>query len=203
MKVRKTKYILFAILLWFIQPYSCLAQSPILENFSVFESSGNVYLNWTVGEGYTCSGIQIYHSLDSFNWKRIGEIGGICGSSSEAVSYSFVHEMPAFNTINKYRLQLGLLGFSNTLSITLIDIKKDGYRIYPNPVTNNSVIYFNNIRKQLCNLLVYNVSGSPVAQVNSNSDEFDISQIRLIAGLYFFTIRNEGGINLNGKFLVL
>ena len=203
MIMRKNKYILIAILLWFFQTSTCLAQSAILDNFSAFESSGKVYLSWTVAEGSTCNGIQIYHSLDSIDWERIGDIGGICGSSTESVSYSFVHDMPTLNTINIYRLQLGLSGFSNLVSISVLDIKAGGYRIYPNPIVNNSTIYFKNIQKQISKLSIYNLSGSPVSQTTSNTDQFEIGQINLKPGFFFFTITNDDGQLISGKFLVL
>ena len=71
--------------------------------------------------------------MDKINFNQIGEISGICGSKFEKISYSFEHPNPIKNRINYYRLALGGLGFSDTISIEILDFKY-GYQVRPNPM---------------------------------------------------------------------
>ena len=182
---------------------SLLAQSnEILDNFSVFENGGKVYLNWTVSSGSTCDGIEIFHSLDEIHFNSIGDIPGICGSSSESVSYSFVHESPNFNSVNNYRLRLGLIGFSDVISLTLIETKEDGYRVFPNPFKENSTLFFKNPKKQIYILTIYDQFGKTVSKQSGFNDKFILNRDDLTSGLFLFTLTPEDDTQITGKFLV-
>ncbi len=196
----------FALTFPFLQillTVNCFSQTTeTLDNFSAFESNGKVYLNWTVTSGSTCDGIEIYHSQDETNFTRIGDIPGICGSSSEPVSYSFVHTTPLQNSVNKYRLLLGLLGYSNILTLNIIDTKEGGYSIFPNPLQENSVLYFKNPRKEIFTFKIFDQSGKMISKDSISGDEISLRNSDYRPGLYYFAIMDESKIQIRGKFLV-
>ena len=198
------KLILFSFLTMLHTTASIFSQSnELLDDFTAFENDGKVYLNWTVTSGSTCDGIEIFHSNDLINFTKIGDIPGICGSSSEPVSYTFIHTTPLQNSVNNYRLQLGLLGFSNTISLNLIDTKETGYSVFPNPLQETSSLYFKNPRKELFIIRIFDHSGRMVTQQSVTSDNMPLESSAYKPGTYFFTFESENKIRLTGKFLVL
>ncbi len=198
------KLILFKILTILLTSVSGFSQSnELLDDFTAFESDGKVYLNWTLTSGSTCDGIEIFHSNDLINFARIGDIPGICGSSTEPVSYTFIHTTPLQNSVNNYRLQLGLLGFSNTISLNLIDIKENGYSVFPNPLQENSTLYFKNPRKEIFIVRILDHTGKALKQHSVSSENISLNSSEYKPGIYFFTLEFENKVKLIGKFLVL
>ena len=98
----KTGYVLtefnIGSVLFFIIPLLavCSAQAQtVLNRFAVSENSGRVSLDWQIGAGNTCNGTIILHSIDSVEFNPIGEIVGICGSTTEQPSKKQNKLLPA------------------------------------------------------------------------------------------------------------
>lgn len=165
--------------------------NPILENFTIIEDNGKVFLNWTIISGSTCNGIQIYRTSDGINFLEIGNIAGVCGSSSSAINYNFTDNDPEKNKINSYRLNLGGNGTSEILTIEIIDIANGGYQIRPNPVIDKAKIYFHNNTKHQHQLYIYNLIGIQVYYLKTNEDFFELNGTTFRPGVYLFTIVTE------------
>jgi hypothetical protein len=179
-------------------------ESAILSTFNGVESNGKVLLSWQIIAGSTCDGIRIFHSTDSINYTQVGEIIGVCGSFTEPVNYSFTHDMPHQNGRNYYRLQLGTLGKSPTVVVSLVDTKSAGYQIRPHPVNGAAMLYFENPNQQPHTLTVYNISGRQVEKYYTSTNAFYIQPEGAANGLYLFTIAdNKENIKLKGKLLIL
>ena len=179
------------------------AQVSILDDFRAEENEGEVVLTWIISSGSTCNGIDIMHSTDSLNFSVIGDIEGICGDEDKAVSYTYVHQNPQLNTVNHYRLELGGIGSSTIVSITILDIEKKGYVLYPNPLVDQSVIYFRNTRASRAELELYSIGGTLVRREMGSGNQFAIHKNELQSGLYIFTISFAGNNELiTGKLLV-
>ena len=163
-------------------------ESSILGRFSITETEGSVFLFWTINQGSTCNGIRVFRSSDALNYEKIGEIVGVCGSSSEAISYSFTDKNPIKNSVNYYKLELGFSGESEVLSIEIIDIEDNGFQIRPNPIKNNGRIYFDNDRKEKYHLILYQINGKIAYETSSSNDYFDFDVSGLFPAVYFFTI---------------
>jgi len=178
--------------------------NPILGKFTVFENNGKVFLNWTIVSGSTCNGIQIYRSTDTINYTQVGNIVGVCGSSSSAVSYNFTDDNPEKNKVNYYHLELGNNGSSEILSVEIIDIANNGYQIRPNPVVSSiAKIYFDNNTKNQHQLFIYNISGIQVFRTSTNEDLFDLNTETFLSGIYLFTISTEGNLpRAKGKIII-
>ena len=202
-KTNSIKYFLTGIILWACVQNSFAQHNPILDNFSVFENNGKVFLNWAITLGSTCNGIQIYRSADNTNFIKIGDIAGICGSSSSPTPYNFTDNNPEKNKINCYRLELGGNGSSEILSLEIIDIASGGFQIRPNPVSTEAKIYFDNNKKQEHQFMLYNMSGISVLTTTTKEDFFLLNSVLLQSGIYLFTIStNENLPTIQGKLLV-
>ncbi|MDI1235179.1 MAG: T9SS type A sorting domain-containing protein [bacterium] len=162
--------------------------TPALADFNVFRIENSIYLRWTLTSGSICDGIQIYRSTDSTNFSQIGEIPGICGSSSEPRQYSFTDKNPVKNKTNYYRLAFGGGGVSEVLSIEIIDVQFGGIQIRPNPATGPVKIYFNNTYNQAFQLLVYNLNGQNILNLNTSEKFFQLDTENFSPGVYPFTI---------------
>ncbi len=172
--------------------------------FSATEVSGKVFLDWTMNFGQTCNGIDVTRSTDNLNFLPVGNIQGICGSPTDTVSYSFIDESPVPNQINYYRLMMGNLGPSQTISVEIINLRGTGYQVRPNPIVDEGRIYFDNDRSEEHRLTVLSTNGSILKQALTRNDFFDVNVDDLSTGAYIFRIESEAGLERAiGKFVVV
>jgi len=161
---------------------------PILDGFKVFEISGKVFVDVTISSGNTCNGITVWRSDDSLNYTMVGEVLGICGNSSTPVPYNFTDVNPIKNIKSYYKVELGGAGFTNTVSITIIDTKEFGFQIRPNPANEKATIYFENPKNDEFELILFNLSGSKLFTKRSSTNAFNLDAYNLTNGIYFFSI---------------
>jgi len=183
---------------------SCISQlSTIVENFTAFENNGKIDLNWFISSGNTCSGIKIYRSADSTNFELIGTIEGVCGSISTRSPYNFSDESPLKNSYNRYKLELGGSGFSEIVSVEIIDKGQTGYQIRPNPVSTNTKLYFDNLIKSEHQLEIYNLQGIKILTLSTQEDYFLINSLGFQSGIYHFVLLSTAQPSkINGTFFV-
>jgi len=175
----------------------------MLDDFSAFEYQGEVYLSWTIVRGNTCNGIQIERSSNNQFFDVVGDIPGICGSAEFDQTYNWIDRSPISNATNYYRLELGLTGHSESVSVEVISLPDGGYQVRPNPMVNNGLIYFRNSSGKEHLLEIYDMSGRPVGQYSTFSNHFQIEAGALSQGLYVFLIRNsDNNSAISGKFSV-
>jgi len=179
------------------------AQHPLLNSFDVFYKDGHVHLDWVMKAGSTCNGINIFRSTDSKSFIQIGDIEGICGSPATPLPYSFVDENPVPNKINYYRLELGVSGFSEILSIEIIAFNSNNYQVRPNPATTQAKIYFQKESIEEYQLVLHNLNGSHITKLLTMDNYFELDVSHLRAGMYVFTITNhENTFVTQGKIIV-
>ncbi len=189
--------------LYFVQFATAQADS-ILSYFSASENNGTVYLSWQIKSGSTCNGIQIYRSNDSLNFIQIGDFPGICGDISFAQDYNYTDHNPIKNSLNYYRLELGNNGYSQVVSVEVIDIAATGFQVRPNPATTQVEILFDNNNSIKHNLNLYSVTGALVFSTSGKQDYFELDTRALSNGTYLFTISNSANAtNLQGKIMVV
>ncbi len=204
MKSSKSLQIVLISILIAMAIQSSVAQShPILGKFRVSVTDGVVFLSWAIVAGSTCNGIQIYRSTDSITFTQIGAIPGICGSTTFSQPYDFTDNNPAKNKVNYYRLELGGYGFSQTLSVELINLEFGNYQIRPNPITSEGKIYFSNDRKQEYRITLHNLNGAEVFSATTREDFFQINVLSLQSGAYIFNISDLENLPFaKGKLLI-
>jgi len=178
-------------------------ETTILNNFTASENNGKIFLQWVITSGSTCNGTKIFRSTDNLSFTQIGEISGVCGSSSFAKAYDFTDESPIDNLKNHYRLELGNNGFSKVVSLEITDLQNGGYQVRPNPVSSQAKIYFKNKNYENHQLKIHNQNGSFVSSSYTNDECFDFDATNLHAGIYIFTISKTGKPDkLSGKLVV-
>lgn len=178
-------------------------EATILDNFTSVENRGKIFLRWVIASGSTCDGTKIFRSTDNLSFTQVGEIPGICGSSSFAKPYDYIDESPVNNVKNYYRLELGNNGYSKVVSLEITDFQNDGYQVRPNPVTYQARIYFENKKFENHELRLFNQSGKLVSSVFSDNALFNLDASDLRSGIYVFTISKAGKpAKIKGKIIV-
>lgn len=188
-----TKIVLITFLL-IVGKQSFIAQNEdVISQFSATEFSGKVLLSWEILQGNTCNGVEVHRSTstDSANFKKIGSIEGICGSTTASIKYSFTDLFPVKNEINYYRLSLGGIGFSWIVSAEVIDVGENNYILRPNPINSTTELLFNNDSGKEFKLNVYDFNGQISGTYFTTSEVFFLDQQSFSSGMYFFEISSE------------
>ncbi len=190
------------IVLFFICATLGFAQnSEVVPDLSVAEFNNKVLVTWTVNQGHTCNGVDVFRSTDAVNFIKIGDIEGICGSTDASISYNFTDAFPEKNAINYYRLKLGGLGYTYLVSIEVLDLNGGNYIVRPNPISDATEVLFSNETSKEAVLRVYNSLGILVHTQRTTIEKFDITKRLFTAGIYYFEIETIQRTIL-GKFLV-
>lgn len=180
------------------------AQHPLLDRLSLSEYGGKVYISCIIKSGSTCNGIAIFRSVDGIDFQPIGKIIGVCGDINTPVGYDFVDENPIVNKINQYKLELGGYGFTDIISINIIDNGEFGFQVRPNPVSQKATIFFNNDQSEETILNLYNLSGEIILNQKTKNNVFELEVSKLPAGLYFFELnQNKAYFKKSGRIMVL
>jgi len=183
-------------------PTSGSAQSEFLHQFTAIQNETTVHLSFTIAGGVTCLGTDIERSSDSAHFSTIGTIAGVCGSSSEDVEYSFDDTKPLANQNNYYRLLLGQVGYTETIKVQFIDYSS-GAVVYPNPVTDQTTIFFPNSKKEFFRLKLFDAAGILKVSLQTENASVDLNRGIVGAGIYFFTIEKNSVTIYKGKIAVL
>lgn len=179
------------------------AQKINLANFYLNQDNKEVLLSWTINAGPTCNGITVWHSIDSINYTEVGNIAGICGSTSSSIPYNFKHSSPVLNKTNYYKLRLGYSQFSEIRFLHLEFIEHGKIIIKPNPSTDNVSITFNNDKNETFSLTIINSAGLKIfeayeikeSSISINTNTFD-------NGNYYVLLMDSGGRIIKEKLLI-
>lgn len=194
------------ILLLILLPAFMYAQLPGFEY--EFEQAAQiedeVLIRWTLISGSTCNGTDIERSTDSINYAVIGTIEGVCGSENVNVQYDFKDASPVPNTRNFYRLHFNRVGYSEVREVFVILLEADGVLVMPNPVSDKSVIHFQNNQNKSFVFTLYDYNGKQVRQLpNVTDDKLVFDKSGLPSGVYFFQLTYEDDVRASGRIVVL
>lgn len=180
----------------------------ILDNLHLTEINGKIQILCIITAGKTCQGIEVWRKKEGEEYKKIGDIKGICGSVSAPVSYTFTDENPPKNETLIYKLYFGGYGYSDDREIKVSDFKELAYKAIPNPASDRARIYINasaTISSNIHILNIYSPEGQKILTLESNStnEYFEIPVLNLTNGVYYFEILNASENNISsGKFYV-
>lgn len=189
--VRHIYFLLFWLLLgtaW------ASVQEPVgtgIARFSVVQLGTGVRVEVTLQAGFTCNGIQLLRSTDSVQFETAALIGGVCGSSSEEVSYDFYDAQPLNGQRLYYSLLLGGRIPSEVLSVRLLDFSKTGFVMWPNPARERLQLQIDNEQEQLFELQLVDLRGSVLVGWELRGSAFDLPLPLLPAGLYLVRLQNR------------
>ena len=191
------KSILLLLLVGFKASTSAQSSSA-LDDFAAFENDGKIYLNWTLGAGSTCNGIQIQRSMDSLSFYQIGEIPGVCGSNSAAQRYTFVDSFPILNSNHYYRLELGGVGYSEVINVRVLGSTKELFSVFPVPVVDVFEVCDLNKSPLSKKLTIVDAYGNKYCTTEWQGECKQLDWSAAPSGLYFCLMELE----LSGLFVV-
>lgn len=194
-----------SVLFFFLLSLQTLyAQDIVLDKFQGDALNGKIKLSWTIASGSTCNGTEIQHSLDSLNWKKVGQIDGICGDPNQSVSYDFTHSDPQKNSTNYYRLLLGSVQLSNTIALEIIDLGEDNYFVRPNPITHAGTLFFKNDNQLDFQVRFFDKNGQLIQEMQTNSNQLSLHANDFPNGIVYFSIQHMSTRKvIQGKILIV
>jgi hypothetical protein len=147
-------------------------------------SQTSIQLNWITNAGSTCSDLLIERSEDLSSFNEVYRHSGVCGSTSEELSYFWV-DSDALPGISYYRIQEALGQFTDTIEV-LNPIGNDEVIMFPNPASNEVSIYKTNPDAKISSLLIYDLRGNVILQTEIPNQLTNINTSKLIDGMYYF-----------------
>lgn len=181
------------------------AQNDFGYSLNAFNEGDKNFISITIEKGNTCQGIYIERSMDSVTFNEIGRIAGICGSADFDQNYQFTDNFPIPDKVIHYRVRFGSNGpVSRVVSIMYVAIKSDGYKLTPNPVTDNATLYFDNPDNYTYKFEVYDANGKAALTMNGiKADKVVFSAAALQPGTYSFRLSSTASKKgITGKFVV-
>lgn len=189
----------FLILLLYLLNFQLSAD--VVTGFRLQQTGNDVNIEFTITGGNTCNGIDIFRSTDSISFDVVGSISGICGSTSDDVSYSFTDESPQVNSDNYYKLDLKQLGYSVALKIHVFDQESE-LLVFPNPVQSEVKIFYPYTYGRRAQLSIYDLHGKLILQTDVSENPFVINTSAFTNGIYFFHLL-AGDSGLTEKVIVV
>ena len=147
-------------------------------------SQSSIQLNWITTAGSTCSDLLIERSVDLSSFNEVYRHSGVCGSTSEELSYFWV-DSDALPGISYYRIQEALGQFTDTIEV-LNPIGNEEVIMLPNPASNEVSIYKTNPDAKISSLIIYDLRGKVIMQTEIPNQLTSINTSNLIDGMYYF-----------------
>jgi hypothetical protein len=172
-----------------------------LGEFTVIEEKGNAVLDWNTYLEVNNKGFEIERSYDAKNFVNIGWVDGQ-GTSNRETEYIFIDKSP-LQQIQYYRLKQvdfdEKYEYSDIKSLSMYNVKSDLY-IYPNPLSQNGVLYIGGAGSNNMNVDIYDLKGKLVKSYKNING--DINCVDIESGVYMVRF-NENDIIKNIKLLIL
>lgn len=115
---------------------ACSALPLALLDFYLKPHNTDILLSWKARQEIPIAYYEIEHSTDGKTFQNIGKIAALLIDENNQV-YQFLHQNPA-KTTHYYRLKIvednGNYDYSNIISLSLKEDKKNMLRLFPNPV---------------------------------------------------------------------
>ena len=184
-----------------VLPLLTVAQDPhpILRSFSGIKQPNGILLKWVIKGGKQCDGTKVFRAEDSIEFEQIEHIEGICGSQAVDVTYSYFDNAPASNGYNRYKLEMGFQGFTDTVTVFFEDFGPDAYLLQTDQFAQNYKILFSNDLNTLARLEVYNLSGKLLYTNETLGNDFQLQSSDWRSGLYIFRISGVSEADISGK----
>jgi hypothetical protein len=174
-------------------------ESLVLDDFLGVAQARQVQLRWVISAGQTCNGTYIERSADTIHWETIGDIPGVCGSSSAPVPYNFIDESPISNALNFYRLVLTGQGYSPVIRVPFYNYSEIGYVLIPNPARDVAALYFGTSETEAFSISIFDLSGKKCQEHSGTGGRYSLNVSTLPIGTYVFVLSRQGKKNINGK----
>ncbi|MBK9759137.1 MAG: hypothetical protein IPO90_03970 [Flavobacteriales bacterium] len=154
---KATSPLIVLALLW---PVSIAAQEhPFIAAYTLTEFDGGIRIDWTIQGGSTCNGQDVERSTDGISFTAEHRIEGICGSSSEPLSYDWIDNAPPeFSTVY-YRVKLGIDGYTSVKSVEFDQLTTSEQRFFPSPMSGEATLLLNIPTSASFDLIIWDAGG--------------------------------------------
>lgn len=181
--------------------------SQRISNLNLYQINNSVDVKFTVLKGPSCNGYSILHSLDDNFYSIIYNDLSICGTSLTDEDKSWLHNNPAFNQVNFYKVQLNPGEISPAKQIFVTQQAKAALTVFPDPIflynesLNLRILSSNNLRLIgfICDEFGYPLIDLDVRLI---SDTASLSVNSLRNGIYVIWL-TDGNIIYSSKFIIL
>jgi Secretion system C-terminal sorting domain len=163
-----------------------------LKNFSAKLAKNDTFLTWQTATELNNKGFDIEKSVDGLSFASLGFVKG-AGNIFETKSYEFLDNN--FSTTSYYRLKQtdfdGKFVYSPTVALQFKSAK-NGYKIYPNPLTTESVLTIETLEttQNGTKVAIYDVKGQLMFQTTGVKDSLKIPVNNWAQGLYMVHLTN-------------
>lgn len=103
----------------------------ILDALTLRQNGSALELNWVMGRGTECLGIDVQRSVNGSPFERVYSIGGVCGSPDRPEPYSFSDTDLTASGEYTYFIQFGSVGEAQ-ISAVFTAVWESGVSVTPN-----------------------------------------------------------------------
>jgi Pregnancy-associated plasma protein-A/Secretion system C-terminal sorting domain len=166
--------------------------------FDARAQAKNILLNWSTSNEINNKGFVIERSTDAVRFDKIGWVNGNL-NSNQTSHYTFADNFVQPNLLYLYRLrQTDVHNHEKLSEIRQAKIKDHNISIMisPNPANNRVAIFTSGI-KSWSNITLHNTKGQLLKtwkQVNTFESPATLDISSIIAGVYFFQVRNDEAV---------
>lgn len=183
--------LVFLMLLSTLPSSAQIDEHSYVKNFKATYSNEKIYLSWSTEAGFTCQDIRIQLGSDTLSeFRTVGVIYGVCGSENEEVSYFYTIDDLYPNSNNYIRLELGNLGFSETLE-QFVFVPQRKVTITPHPLKNRGYLRLENNSIEELKISFYSITGQLLNEQYSNEKNIPIDLSTFPAGPIIYRIKGQ------------
>ncbi|NNK80295.1 MAG: T9SS type A sorting domain-containing protein [Flavobacteriales bacterium] len=176
-------------------------QHPFLSRFTANVIDDGVFLEWTIKAGNTCEGIRIEHAKIAEDFSEIGEIVGVCGSVEKDEDYTFTHIAPSAGEENRYRLLLGIAGYTEEISVVYFDYGQNGYVILHDRLNQHVTVVSSFNSDSPRTVSMYSSDGRLLSESEMRGSSFQESTAGLSNGVYTLVVLEENELVYTTRFV--
>lgn len=156
-------------------------------------------LNWASLTEINFNAFEVEHSIDGFNFTKVGTINGI-GNTASRTEYMFDHKQPQ-NGANYYRLKMvdkdGNFTYSNVVVINVAVKGISVVGVYPNPFVDRVNISVSTEKTEVVTIKLFDNTGKLVrvqqTKAQSGTNVIAISNLNTLArGMYIIDVQTSG-----------
>lgn len=155
-------------------------------------SDQQIQLNWITIAGLTCQDLFIERSSNNKDFEEVYRHSGICGSSNEEISYSWIDTNP-LTGVYFYRMLESFGLYKDTIEVFNPSGNSEIF-MFPNPASDWITIYFDSKPLNPFQLTIWDQGGKLIKEVLLENKLNTLNINYLNEGLYFFRILSPSEI---------
>ncbi|HHZ66219.1 MAG TPA: T9SS type A sorting domain-containing protein [Flavobacteriales bacterium] len=166
-------------------------------SFSAERSVNYVYTEWEIADTDNFISYEVLRSADGEEYAALGVM------NTDKMSFT---DMEALSVLAYYKLRIiNQQGNSIFSEVVSVQPQENSVitEIYPNPMSQQTTLEFDNSRKENHTLTLFNTQGQLVRSITDiKTGSIEIKRKKLTSGLYFFQLRTDTHLYAIGKLIL-